>query len=97
MLGPRNKRFGLTLVSCERGDVRESTDGLFVYTREGRRDEPIPDEPRGTAELSELYAAVRDGQPLVHDGLWGLGTLEVCLAIHESSRTRQEVVLHRQT
>jgi phthalate 4,5-cis-dihydrodiol dehydrogenase len=89
--------FGLTLVSCERGDVRESTDGLFVYTREGRRDEPIPDEPRGTAELSELYAAVREGQPLVHDGPWGLGTLEACLAIHESSRTRQEIVLHRQT
>jgi phthalate 4,5-cis-dihydrodiol dehydrogenase len=88
--------FGLTLVTCERGDIRESPDGLLVETRDGRRDIPIPDEPRGTAELNELYAAVRDGQPVVHDGQWGLATLEACLAIHESSRTRQEVVLQHQ-
>ena len=88
--------FGLTLVSCAEGDIRESPDGLFVYAREGRREIPVADEPRGTAELDELYAAVRDGQPMVHDGLWGLATLEVCLAIHTSSRTRQEVVLTRQ-
>jgi phthalate 4,5-cis-dihydrodiol dehydrogenase len=89
--------FGLTVVTCERGDIRESADGLLVYTREGLQHIAVPDEPRGTAELSELYAAVRDGQPVVHDGLWGLATLEVCLAIHTSSRTRQEVVLQRQT
>jgi phthalate 4,5-cis-dihydrodiol dehydrogenase len=89
--------FGLTLVASEHGDIRESPDGLFVYTRDVRRQIPVADEPRGTAELDELCAAVRDGQPVVHDGRWGLATLEVCLAIHESSRTRQEVVLSRQT
>jgi predicted dehydrogenase len=88
--------FGLTLVACEQGDMRESPDGLFVYTRDGRREVRVPDEPRGTAELDELRAAVRDGQPVAHDGRWGLATLEVCLAIHASSRQRQEVVLSRQ-
>jgi phthalate 4,5-cis-dihydrodiol dehydrogenase len=88
--------FGLTVVACERGDLRESPDGLFVYTRDGRREIPVADEPRGWAELTELHATVRDGQPVVHDGRWGLATLEVCLAIHESSRTRQEVVLRYQ-
>jgi phthalate 4,5-cis-dihydrodiol dehydrogenase len=33
----------------------------------------------------------------VHNGRWGEATLEVCLAIHESARTRREVVLSRQT
>jgi phthalate 4,5-cis-dihydrodiol dehydrogenase len=89
--------FGLTVVTCERGDIRESPDGLVVDTRDGSRDIPIPDEPRGTAELNELCAAVRDGQPVVHDGQWGLATLEVCLAIHASSQTRREVILHHQT
>ncbi|HYW88920.1 MAG TPA: Gfo/Idh/MocA family oxidoreductase [Chloroflexota bacterium] len=88
--------FGLTLVTCEHGDIRESPDGLFVYTRVGRREIPVPDEPRGTAELDELCAALRGDRPAIHDGRWGLATLEVCLAIHESARTHQEVVLQRQ-
>jgi phthalate 4,5-cis-dihydrodiol dehydrogenase len=89
--------FGLTLVACEHGDVRESPDGLYVYTRDGRREVQVADEPRGRAELDELCAAVLDGRPVQHDGRWGLATLEVCLAIHTSARTRQEVVLTRQT
>jgi phthalate 4,5-cis-dihydrodiol dehydrogenase len=88
--------FGLTLVACERGDVRESTDGLFVYTRDGRREIHVADEPRGSAELDELCAAIRGDSPAVHDGRWGLATLEVCLAIHESSRSHLEVVLRHQ-
>ena len=89
--------FGLTLATCERGDMRESPSGVVVDTREGRREIQIPDEPRGTAELNELHAAVRNAQSVVHDGAWGLATLEVCLAIHASSRTGREVALHRQT
>jgi phthalate 4,5-cis-dihydrodiol dehydrogenase len=89
--------FGMTMVTCEDGDIRESMNGLFVDTREGTREVHIPDEPRGMFELDELYAAVAHGAPVQHDGHWGLATLEVCLAIHESSRTRQEVVLTRQS
>jgi phthalate 4,5-cis-dihydrodiol dehydrogenase len=89
--------FGLTLVTCERGDLRESADGLYLY-RDGERHQiSVPDEPRGAAELEELYQSVRHGKPIVHDGRWGEATLEVCLAIHESARTRAEVRLTRQT
>jgi phthalate 4,5-cis-dihydrodiol dehydrogenase len=84
--------FGFTLVTCERADLRESHDGLYVYTRDGCRSIPLPDEARGAAELEELYNAVRLGQPLTHDGAWGQATLEVCLAIHESARTHAEIV-----
>jgi phthalate 4,5-cis-dihydrodiol dehydrogenase len=89
--------FGLTLVTCERGDLRESPDGLFLYQRVQLAHLPVADELRGAAELEELYQAVRFGSPIVHDGRWGEATLEVCLAIHESARTRAEVQLLRQT
>ncbi|MCA1646055.1 MAG: hypothetical protein LC797_11520, partial [Chloroflexi bacterium] len=89
--------FGLTLVTCARGDLRESAAGLFVYQHGQLRPIPVADELRGAAELDELYQAVRFDKPIVHDGRWGEATLEVCLAIHESARTHAEVRLSRQT
>ena len=89
--------FGLTIVTCEQADLRESPAGLFVYEQGGKREIPVPRELRGEAELEELYQAVVHGRPLSHDGRWGQATLEACLAIHESARTRQEVPLSRQT
>jgi phthalate 4,5-cis-dihydrodiol dehydrogenase len=89
--------FGLTLVTCERADLRESPDGLFVYQGGTTREIPVPRELRGEAELEEMYQAIAHDRPLSHDGRWGQATLEVCLAIHESARTRQEVVLSHQT
>jgi phthalate 4,5-cis-dihydrodiol dehydrogenase len=87
--------FGLTIVTCERGDLRESHDGLFVYQRGQRTEVKVQDELRGEAELRELHDAVRHGRPLVHDGRWGESTLEVCLSIHESARTQSEVLLRQ--
>jgi phthalate 4,5-cis-dihydrodiol dehydrogenase len=89
--------FGFTVVTCERGDLRESPDGLYLYQQGSRTTIAVEDELRGAAELEELYHAVRHDRPMVHDGRWGEATLEVCLAIHESARTRQEVKLTRQT
>jgi phthalate 4,5-cis-dihydrodiol dehydrogenase len=96
---PRNTLglFGLTVVSCAHGDLRESLDGLYLYTRAGRQEIRVEDEPRGQAELDELYAAAHGTQPAVHDGRWGAATLEVCLAIHESAARRGEVLLTRQS
>ena len=89
--------FGLTVVTCEQGDLRESPEGLLLYQHGAARSIPVEDEPRGAAELEEMYQAVRHGKPIVHDGRWGEATLEVCLAIHESARTHREVELTRQT
>lgn len=88
--------YGLTLVSCERGDMRQSPDGIFVYTEEGCEEvlcEPYLD--RG-AELLELYAAVVHGRPFFTDGRWGKATLEVVLAILQSSRLGREIRLAHQ-
>jgi phthalate 4,5-cis-dihydrodiol dehydrogenase len=54
-----------------------------------------PKVPRAEV-IDELAAAVVDGVAPLHDGAWGLATLEACLAMLESSRTGREVALARQ-
>ena len=89
--------FGYTLVTCERGVVRQSPDGLMVYGEQGPVEIPLAHGRTGrTAELLEMYAAVVDARPLFHDGRWGLATLEVCLGILESAATGAEVLMHHQ-
>jgi len=89
--------FGLLLVSCQRGDLRQSPDGLFLYDARGKQEIPVPLEPSGAhAMIDELYEAVVGGEPPLHDGRWGMATVEVCEAILESSRQRREVVLSHQ-
>jgi phthalate 4,5-cis-dihydrodiol dehydrogenase len=43
--------------------------------------------------LDELHSAVFDAVPPAHDGAFARGTVEVCLAILESSRTNAEIPL----
>lgn len=89
--------FGLTIASCERGAIRQSADGLYLYDRQRRRELALGSQLRGrAAELMELYDGVVYGRPLQHDGRWATGTVEVCLAIEESARRQQEVPLTRQ-
>jgi predicted dehydrogenase len=89
--------FGLTLVSCEKGDIRQSPDGLFVYDNNGKNEISVQPAIRGRqAEIKELYEAVVHHRPLFHNGRWGAATLEVCLAILESARTGQEILLSHQ-
>lgn len=88
--------FGLTIVSCERGVIRQSPDGLFVYTADGCQEVPIAHNAGRSAELVELRDALAEGRTVFPDGVWGRASLEVCLAILELSRERREVPLSRQ-
>jgi phthalate 4,5-cis-dihydrodiol dehydrogenase len=90
---------GLLIVSCERGLLRQSPEGIYVYNDEGQREEPIHDQPGATRNdptLQEVYDAIVRGQPIFHDGRWGMATLEVQLALMESARTHREVTLSHQ-
>jgi phthalate 4,5-cis-dihydrodiol dehydrogenase len=88
--------YGLTIVSCEKGDLRQSPDGLYVYTIDGVREVPCaPSQGRG-AELIELYEALAQDRPVFPDGRWGKATLEVVLAILQSSREKKEIALSHQ-
>jgi len=95
--GERKQPFyGLTLVSCAKGDIRQSPDGLYLYTEGGCREVRCPPDLGRGAELLKLCEAVARNQPVFPDGRWGKATLEVVLAILESSRTGREVVLSHQ-
>lgn len=78
--------FGLTVVLCERGVIRQSPDGIYVYTETGREEIPLQASHGRSDELRELATAIAEGRPGFPDGYWGKATLEVCLAIMASSR-----------
>lgn len=89
--------FGFTLVSCEKGDIRQTPDGLRIYGETEQREILLPTGSRGReAEVEELYHAVVHKRPVFHGGRWGAATLEVCLAMLESAEKRKEVFLSHQ-
>jgi phthalate 4,5-cis-dihydrodiol dehydrogenase len=89
--------FGFTLVSCERGAIRQTPTGLRIYGDDAVRDVEVPAEHYTRVELDVLYRAWANDEPLAYnDGLWGRATTEVCLGILQSARERQEIRLTRQ-
>lgn len=87
---------GIVIASCERGALRQSATGLYLYDDEGRHDAPLPPgQSLRLNEVTELREAIA-GRPALHDGRWGMATLEVVLAIMESAAQRREVYLQRQ-
>ena len=94
---PFQPYFGVTLVSCEKGDIRQSPDGLYVYGEHGRKELRLLNDrtPRDLV-VAEFHDAITGIKPPVHDGRWGLANLETCEAVIESSRTGQEVFLKHQ-
>jgi phthalate 4,5-cis-dihydrodiol dehydrogenase len=96
---PHQPHFGITIVSCAQGDMRASADGVTVYDRNGRREIPLAmDEtlPGRREVLDDMRAAIRSGQPPLHDGRWGKATVEVALAIQQSAREGREIALQHQ-
>jgi phthalate 4,5-cis-dihydrodiol dehydrogenase len=94
---PHTPFFGLTLVSCERGDIRQAPNGLRLHTPEDVREVPVSVQ-RGPRErvLDEWLAAIQGQAPALHSGAWGLANLELCAAALASSREGREVLLHEQ-
>ena len=88
--------FGLTIVSCERGHIRQSPDGLFLYTENGCEEIVVRHNAGREAELVELIAAIEENRPAFPNAEWGRATLEVCLGILRSSREGCEMALTKQ-
>jgi phthalate 4,5-cis-dihydrodiol dehydrogenase len=76
--------FGLTVVSCERADIRQTPTGLTVYADRERREVQLPQGVAGRdLMVAELYDAVVHGAPALHTARWAKATLEVSLAVLE--------------
>ncbi len=92
-----HNQFGLILAQCERADLRPDAAGVTIYADTERRFEatPLPAVPRGEV-LDELAAAVLDDVAPLHDGAWGMATLEAVLALLQSAREGREITLKHQ-
>jgi phthalate 4,5-cis-dihydrodiol dehydrogenase len=85
------------LVSCEHADLRALPNGVMVYQNGSAQLDPLPMPKIPRVEvIDELYDAVVMGQPPLHDGAWAMATLEVLLAILQSSREKSDVRLSHQ-
>ena len=90
---------GPTIVSFDKGDVRLTPSGLTVYDDEEIKEIKlgVKGEDGRDGRINTFYDAIVKHRPLPADGAWGMATLEVLLAIEQSSRERKDVVLHNQT
>jgi phthalate 4,5-cis-dihydrodiol dehydrogenase len=93
---PHQPHFGLTMVSCERGDIRQSPDGLLIYSDNGREEITLSKEVSPRDLVIAEFARAIEGKAVTHTGHWGLANLEVCTAAIESSRTGKEIELKYQ-
>jgi phthalate 4,5-cis-dihydrodiol dehydrogenase len=92
-----HQHFGTIIVSCERADLRPLPNGVMIYQNGAARLDPLPLPAIPRAEvIDELYEAVVHTRPPLHDGAWAMATLEVCLAMLQSSREGSDVALSRQ-
>jgi phthalate 4,5-cis-dihydrodiol dehydrogenase len=92
-----HQHFGTIVVSCEAADLRPTPTGVMIYQNGAARLDPLssPSVPRAEV-IDELYAAVVNGTPPLHSGAWAMATLEVCLAILQSSRESRDITLAHQ-
>lgn len=89
-----HEHFGLFIASCEKADLRPLPDGVMVYGDRERRLERLKPPKRPRVEvIDELYGAIVQGRAPLHGGESAMATLEVCLAIRQSSRERRDVFL----
>jgi phthalate 4,5-cis-dihydrodiol dehydrogenase len=86
--------FGLLVASCEGADLRPTPEGVWIYADKEKRLERIapPAVPRAGV-IDELWAALVEGKAPLHDGAWGMATVEVCLALLRSAREDREISL----
>ena len=94
---PYQPFFGLTVVSCERGEIRQSPTGLIVYSEQGQTEITLPADhsPRDLV-MTEFSAAITGRAAPVHSGRWGLANLEICAAAIRSSQSGGDVLLEEQ-
>ncbi len=88
--------FGLIIVSCEQGDIRQSPDGLYVYTEKGREEVLMSEEELRAGEIKALVDAVKSNRPGFPDVRWGRATLEACIAMKESGQQRGDIMMQHQ-
>ena len=98
----RHAFFGFTIVSCEKGDIRQTPTGIVIYGDYENIEIPVPagegyNRRYCAVEVDEMCRAIRENTPVrIHDAYWGKATQEVVLGIIASSKERQEIHMKHQ-
>jgi phthalate 4,5-cis-dihydrodiol dehydrogenase len=92
-----HQHFGLIVASCDRADLRPTAQGVKIYDDFQERFEALslPTVPRAEV-IDEFCNAIFLDRPPLHSGEWGMATMEVCLAMLQSSREGREISLKYQ-
>jgi phthalate 4,5-cis-dihydrodiol dehydrogenase len=88
------QHFGPIIVSCEGGDLKPMADAVMIY-RPHSRDRLVlepPTVPRSEV-IDELYLAQFYGVTPLHNGEWARETMQICLAMLQSSEEQRDVTL----
>jgi phthalate 4,5-cis-dihydrodiol dehydrogenase len=98
----RQAFFGLTIVSCEHGDIRQTPTGLVVHGDDGEEQIDVFsgegfNRRYGAVEVDEMHTAMAEDRGVrIHDARWGKATQEVVLGIIQSAQERREVNMRYQ-
>ena len=90
---------GVFIATCRDADLQLAPHGVMAYSSDGAQlvdPSPWRGLPGRGHAIDELYYAVTQDRPVIHDGRWAKATLEVCLAVLESARERREIPLRFQ-
>jgi phthalate 4,5-cis-dihydrodiol dehydrogenase len=93
---PHLPHFGIVVATCERGDLRLSPNGVLIHDMDSTHEVPVPrgiGRPGHGDALDALWAALRQGRRCLHDARWGRATVQILLAILQSSARGREVFL----
>lgn len=97
MTAPAYQHFGPVVVSCDKGDLRLTPSGVWVYGPEQACFEALPAPPYPRKEvIDELFQVVRNEGVLTHSGEWSRASTEVCLGILQAAKTQQAVRMQHQ-
>jgi phthalate 4,5-cis-dihydrodiol dehydrogenase len=92
------QHFGPVIVSCENADLQLLPNGVMVMDASGAELHGLAAPTMARQEVvDEIWAAARLGQAPQHDGKWSMATLEVCLALLESSTLGRDIMLRAPT
>ncbi len=91
---PLQPHFGLTVVSCTLGDMRQTPAGILIATADGERELKLPNHqsPRELV-LEEIENVWRGSGPGWHNGQWGYENLRICEAAIASAQSGREQVM----
>jgi phthalate 4,5-cis-dihydrodiol dehydrogenase len=91
------QHFGPVVVSCDKGDIRLTPLGMWVYGPDKEYFEALPEPAYPRKEvIDELFQNLRGSGALTHSGAWSRASTEVCLGILEAATHQHAVLMHHQ-